>query len=151
MGDAAPVEDGRRGDAEAAAARSDDRANLVLFDEAPGRIDHILLPRAAVVHDELDLFAEDSALRVDLVDGNLDRLDLSHAVRRKVARHRRDFADLDRVAGERRNRHEEQKTQEDCTFTHTAETTHTYYPPILILFLFPDSKPLPDSGRLASL
>ena len=139
VGDAAPVEDGRRGDAESAAAGSDDRADLVLFDEAPGRVDHVFLPRAAVVHDEFDLLAEDSALCVDFGDRNLDRLDFRYAVRREVARHRRDFADLDRVAGECRNRHEEQKTQEDRALTHTAETTHTYYPPILILFLFPDS------------
>ena len=42
----------------------------------PRRVDHVLLANATVVHDDLQLSAQDAARRVDLIHGDLDGLHL---------------------------------------------------------------------------
>ena len=99
VGDLAAVEYRRGRYAEAGAARAYRRDYLVLLDEAARRVDHVFVSRAAVVHDDFELLAEDAALGVDFGNGHLDRFDFRDAVGREVAGDGRYFTNFDCVGG----------------------------------------------------
>ena len=125
MGHLAAVEHRGGGDAESASAGPDDHADLVLLHKAPGRVDHVLLAGAAVVHDDFHGPAEDSACGVDLRYGNLHRFHFRHAVSGKVTRYRGYFTDPDRIrrtGGHGKKTHQEHQRHR---FPNAAETPHS--------------------------
>ena len=98
------LEDGGHGPGGKAVGARHEGGYFILLDELVGQGDRFLGVGPVVVVHQFHLFAQDASRRVDLVKGDLDRIEGARAVGRRRAGQGNEQADLHRVRGKARGR-----------------------------------------------